>query len=102
MTKPKTLQLAALAGVIWAALPVAPASANPINVIANLGVNPTSVTSAPLVVHTAIPAGAFQDGYLFRHYGRRLEHVRRLGFADSRLQRVNLAVHQLGNVRNCG
>jgi hypothetical protein len=69
MTKTKTLQLAALAGMIWAAWPVAPASANPINIIANLGVNPTSVTSAPLIVHTAIAAGDFQDGYTFTLVG---------------------------------
>jgi hypothetical protein len=69
MTKTKTLQLAALAGMIWAALPVAPASANPIDIIANLGINPTSVTSAPLVVHSAIPAGNFQDGYTFTLVG---------------------------------
>jgi hypothetical protein len=65
MTKRKTLQLAALAGVIWAALPVARASANTIDIVANLGVNPTAVSSAPLVVHTAIAAGALTDAYTF-------------------------------------
>ena len=65
MTKRKTLQLATLAGVLWAALPVAHASANTIDIVANLGVNPTAVSSAPLVVHTAIAAGALTDAYTF-------------------------------------
>ena len=107
MTKLKTLQLTALAGVMWAALPVGPASANDINIIANLGVNPTSVTSGPLVIHTAIAAGAFQDGYTFTvtgDFGNVTAAVASNTYADavSQIAGFNVSVWRCASLATCG
>jgi len=97
-----------LTGLICAALPVAPASANTVNIIANLGVNPTSITSAPLVVHTAIAAGAFQDAYTFTVAGGSgsfiTTGVASNTYADSfsQIAGFNVSIWRCGSLATCG
>ena len=97
-----------LTGLICAALPVAPASANTVNIIANLGVNPTSITSAPLVVHTAIAAGAFQDAYTFTVAGGSgsfiTTGVASNTYADSfsQIAGFNVSIWRCASLATCG
>ena len=102
------VRIALLTGLIWAALPVAPASANPVNIIANLGVNPTSITSAPLVIHSAIAAGAFQDAYTFTVAGGSgsfiTTGVASNTYADSlsQIAGFNVSIWRCASLATCG
>ena len=101
------VRIALLSGLICAALPVAPASANPVNIIANLGVNPTSITSAPLVIHSAIAAGAFQDAYTFTVNGvggNITTGVASNTYADSfsQIAGFNVSIWRCGSLATCG
>ena len=101
-------RIALLTGLICAALPVAPASANTVNIIANLGVNPTSITSAPLVIHTAIAAGAFQDAYTFTVAGGSgsfiTTGVASNTYADSisQIAGFNVSIWRCASLATCG
>jgi hypothetical protein len=106
MTKSKTFQLAALAGGLCGALCVAPAAANTVDILANLGINPTSVSSAPLVTHAGLPGGALHDAFTFTLSGALLvtTAVSSNTYADddSQISGFNVSVWRCTSLATCG